>query len=431
MSGYPYALPVSDSVQIIGAGLITPLGQSAWETFRALLSGQTLSDRLDEMPEDIALIDLVRAVGAVKAVQHYSVDPAIELAERAAREALVEADVDPRGLPCFLGSSKGAIHGLSQTLRDGAQHGWPAAMNRMYDREGNTHGVRGAVSLQDVPIDALPIHPCGRLAWHLGRRLGCTIRSHAVAACASSLVALDQARRYLESQSVHDTALVVTSEAALLEVFVHSYERLGALAPRGDYVARPFGEDAQRVGFVLAEQGAAVVLRRGDSSAGHRAPILHTATAADAHDLIRVAPGLPALRRAAKGTIDGKTAQNTKDADMPIACIHAHAPGTPDHDPQEQRLIQDLLRAPHMPNGHADANPSATLQRVYAAKGAIGHGLGASGLSALVLARLCQRARRRPPMPWLGERAPVPLTEGTHLVLAAGFAGHVAAASIF
>ena len=83
------------------------------------------------------------------------------------------------------------------------------------------------------------------------------------------------------------------------------------------------------------------------------------------------------------------------------------------------------------------------LPDVYACKGAIGHGLGVSGLAALVLACLCARAGRRPPMPWLTEPIDSPLApsrdarfarnanaSSTQAVFAAGFGGHVAGAVI-
>jgi len=109
-------------------------------------------------------------------------------------------------------------------------------------------------------------------------------------------------------------------------------------------------------------------------------------------------------------------AQGTPEA------IHAHGPGTPEHDPAEVKAYRDT------------AGPTP----FYANKGALGHMLGASGLASLVIACLAARTRQLPPMPWVEKplapdisAAPASLPEAsTQAVFAAGFAGHVAGAII-
>jgi len=104
--------------------------------------------------------------------------------------------------------------------------------------------------------------------------------------------------------------------------------------------------------------------------------------------------------------------------------IHPHAPGTPEHDAAEL--------AAYTP--HLSAKDGCGY---YACKGALGHGLGAAGLTALVVACLCLQTGRRPPMPWLtrplpGVKGPAQpcRRNGTQAVFAAGFGGHVAGAVI-
>ena len=99
-------------IAITGFGLVTPLGYSAWETFSSLLDHRTLADRVEAVSEEGDGVDLVRSVGCVKMPQHTATDPAIELAERAAREALLMANVQPSEVGGVIGVSKGAMHAL-------------------------------------------------------------------------------------------------------------------------------------------------------------------------------------------------------------------------------------------------------------------------------------------------------------------------------
>jgi 3-oxoacyl-(acyl-carrier-protein) synthase len=112
--------------------------------------------------------------------------------------------------------------------------------------------------------------------------------------------------------------------------------------------------------------------------------------------------------------------------------VHPHAPGTREHDPAEL----DALLHP------SSAVQPGRVADVYAVKGAIGHGLGASGLASVVVSALTLAAGRRPPMPWLTQPMKRPdgrrletdanaracSRTGSQAVLAAGFGGHLAAA---
>ena len=287
-------------------------------------------------------------------------------------------------------------------------------------------------------IEAVTLGPHGYLEHHLRQRTGIDVRRHTVAACASSLTALHQARLALlhpKPQADHaNTALVLTSEAALLPAFVASYRRLGVLAPMtlDGYQAKPLAKD--RGGFVLAEVGAAVLLKRlapGEAPRPGQIELVDTAIATEAGELIRPSTGMEALGHVAARIIAGR----------PIAALHPHATGTVDHDPRELAVLGDVLHQRPDPL-HEEASSPA----VYANKGALGHTLGSAGLVSLVLACLSARTGKLPPMPWLNEPAqvmrPTPLPVSAtpviapayrhagHAVFAAGFGGHVAAALV-
>ncbi len=449
----PVAMPDTDaqsnqhsaqpSVVIAGFGLVTPLGDGAWPTFRALLDGRTLADRTAALPPDVAPVDLVRALGCVGAVQHSRADPAVLLAERAAREAATMAGVEPSGLGLWLGTSKGAVARLSDTLGNG----------RPIDNEAAANVALG---------------PHAYMADRLQQRLHTRAVSHHVAACSSGLVALDAARRALiractaaggspergstglgnasESAAIAGSglppaameasdgleacpsgpyALVVSADAAITPAFVHSYRRLGVLGEltTAHYRQRPL--DERRRGFMLSEVGVAVLLKRidpGEPMPAGAVELADTATGCEPYDIVRSPSDMRGLAGLWRRISAGRS----------IDLIHPHAPGTLDHDPAE---LDVLLQTP-------SPAESQVADDVYAVKGAIGHGLGASGLASLVVSAMCLQAGRRPPMPWLSEPMKLPggrrletdpkaracARTGSQAVLAAGFGGHLAAA---
>lgn len=429
----PATRPASRPPRIVvaGVGLITPLGQSAWQTFAALHQGRRITDRVDGLETHTEPVPLVQALGGVSVARHTATDPTVELAERAVREACTEAQLKLPGagisgaglpgVPCWLGTSKGAV----------------GAMGSIFD-----HGPK-SFGLSDRAIQAVTLGPHGYLSHHLAQRTGVTIKGHTVAACASSLTALHQARLALlnpkssiKNQKYH---LVATAEAALLPAFIHSYRRLGVLAPTNldDYRQNPLAEN--RRGFVLSEVGAAVLLQRldpGESPRPGQIELLDTAIATEADDLIRPSPKMEALAHVAQKLF----------ADRRIAALHPHAPGTADHDPQELQVLAEALRKnPQASSLTPQASPFPPA--VYANKGALGHSLGSAGLVSLVLACLAARTHKLPPMPWLNApatptpNAPLPLSAtptleknssggGGHAIFAAGFGGHVAGALI-
>lgn len=389
---------------IAGVGLVTPLGYGAWPTFRKLLAGKTIADRIDDLPDGIGAVDLVRAVGGVSTAQHTAGDPAIDLAERAAREACAMAGVKPGGLPLWLGSSKGAVSRLSEQMEL-------------------------ARPIDTACAQTLALGPHGYLSEELATRLGTAPRAHHVAACASALVALDAARRTMlhrwDNQPC-DHALVATAEAALTPAFVHSYLRLGVLSEPTRQAYRQYPLDQRRRGFMLAQAGAALLLRRlppGQVPAAGEIELADTAVACEANHLIHTPRKMRALTHLAT-----RFAQNNE-----IDTIHPHAPGTPDHDPRE---LKTLLEAGQDAAGGAHRSGPG----VYACKGALGHTLGAAGLVSAVVSWMCLRTGKLPPMPWLTkpiENAGLPNAtanaqagvcdrSGTHAVFAAGFGGHTA-----
>ena len=436
---------MSNRVCITGLGLVTPLGHGAWPTFRALLAGRTITDRLDRLPPHATPLERVRAIGSIAIAQHVAGDPAAHLAELAVREALADAGVLPPGLPTFLGTSKGAIH-------TGYRASEASSLRNAEAADGNSGPDPADARLRPDLAQSVALGFPHLLSTQLATRLPLDIRTHVVAACASSLIALHRARQWLLHQPPPPSpegatrALVVTAEAALLPPLIASYERLGVLAepsPEG-YHERPL--DERRAGFVLAEAASAVVLERvAEGAATHGIELAATAEACEALDPIRSSPDMPALQHVVAACLDQAGVGH-------VDVIHPHAPGTREHDPAELAAIAQVLGVPNTTG--LPATPDTSL--LYAHKGALGHSLGSAGLTSLVLACLCLRTGRVPPMPWLTDPMPLPPSldtpppaaappaatgpgrgyaalggtgaRGTHLITAAGFAGHTAAA---
>ncbi len=422
----PPAPPDAPRIVIAGFGLLSPLGQSAWETFAALLAGRSIADRCAHLVGDLTPVDVVRLIGTVKLAQHAAIDPTVELAERAAREAAAMAGVPTDGLPAFVGTSKGAIGAL---MPDPRAPSYLPPSQRV--------------------AEAIALGPAGYLSHHLRTRLRLSSTRHYIAACASSLTALHHARQHLLTLPTTpglrsaatkarvngpSHALVLTAESALHPLFIHSYRRLGVLAETTaeGYRQRPL--DERRQGFMLSEFGAALLLRRlepGEAPRPGELELLATATAMEADDLIRPSPTMPSLAHVAR-TLFAQT--------PPIDVLHPHAPGTPDHDRTELQVLAEATRTRgSQASSREPQAPPRPAPDLYACKGALGHGLGAAGLVSLVLACLCLTTGKRPPMPWLEQ--PLPGAEGsaparpcsrtgTHAVFAAGFGSHVAGAVI-
>lgn len=365
-------MPQSRHILITGLGLVSPLGYSAWETFGNLLAGRTLPDRARELPENIHPLDLARVVGSIGISHGSATDPAVELAERAIREACTHARVSPEGLTVITGASKGAVTQLHKT-----------------------------------PMNVV-LGPHGYWASELSRRLKLGCVKNIVAACASSLYAVHAARQLL-LRGKAKRVLVVTAEAALLPPFIASSQRLGILAKlsRDEYVGRPL--DEARDGFMLSQVGAAILLQAVDEPQEGQWELLDTDVGCEAYDLIRAAPGMPVLSHIAQKLI----------GDRAVDLLHPHATGTRDQDEAELAVYRR----------------QAPIADVYANKGALGHTLGSSGLVSMVLACLCARTKRRPPMPWITQPIETAIDAGmrqdeyrTHAIFSSGFGGHVSGA---
>ncbi len=395
-------------IVVAGLGLVTPLGHAAWPNFAALLAGRTLAQRTRELPEELDAITLIRATGAFSAAVHSRRAMACDLAERACREALRDAGPLKSPVPLYLASSKAALP-------------------------------------HDLPPDAVPTPtqargltaPHATLEAHLTRCFPLAPTLALSAACASGLVGLQRAVQTLSNHDKperrglgitdfpnNDVALVVAADAAASAApsILHSYRRLGVLPPLTPqhYQQRPLHPQAS--GFTPADTAAAVLLRRIPAkklAPGHIV-VHHAITAHSDHHLIHPDPKAQTTQHLLRSCLASLFTQAIPPSSLHL---HPHAPGNPAQDQSERQAITEALQS----------FPSCESS-IYAVKGAIGHGLGAAPLAALVIAALMLRTGRRPPMPWLNDdtsqdpNSHTPTADAdAAIILAAGFGGQHAA----
>ena len=190
-------------------------------------------------------------------------------------------------------------------------------------------------------------------------------------ACASSLAALCEAQLILATQS--DTPRVAVITVDLASTFVmDGFRSLRATAAD---LCRPF--DACRAGLAVGTGAAWAFLERSRAKTDSM-EIIGWGIANDATHLTAPDPMGGGLRSAIE--------QALAVADIPpeyIDVLLAHGTGTPFNDAMEARVFAQLF--PHRPP-------------LTAAKGLLGHSLGASGLLELALAAEILRQQLIPPI---------------------------------
>jgi 3-oxoacyl-[acyl-carrier-protein] synthase II len=357
-------------VSVTGLGLITPAGVGREATWEGVLSGRStaatdpelkgcavdLSCRIPLMTPEQARI------GGGKA---WRMGRFSQLAVLAAREAVADAGLDPAGwdgarVAVVIGSGlAGAAHLEDQTLRH---------------HQGGPELVSPAL----VPM-LISNMAAGEVLLDLGAH-GPSLATET--ACASGASALAVARGLLLA-GLCDVAVAGGAEAAVTPVITSGFHRMGALSSRVDepgLASRPFAAD--RDGFVISEGAAILVLEReADARArGQRryARLAGAGQTSDAYHPTAPAPGGVHAEAAWRSALSEAGLRPT-DVDH----VNAHGTSTPLNDLTEAELIARVL--PHRPS-------------VTAAKGVMGHSLGAAGAIEAALTALTVHRSTVPPI---------------------------------
>jgi 3-oxoacyl-[acyl-carrier-protein] synthase II len=358
---------------LTGYSLLTPLETPSRSTFRAILHGQSLTDR-GIIPE--SLLRPAAPDPATNLLSNPLIDKSIRMALVAALRATHAAHWSPKiiadpNTALFAATSKGPI--LS----------WLAAADHL----GSTGQIPPDLAEQIALGPAVMAH-------HLARALQITGPLHtSVAACSSGMHALHRAARAL-AHGECDRALVLAADASVHALFESSFARLGVLAPPdadGHRRCRPF--DPAGAGFFITEAAAAITLETHPTP--NSLQLEQTWIGADATHLLAIDPATRALRTGLRRAL-------THSVDF----IHAHATGTT-HDAHELAALRSLTAYNSPP--------------IFSHKRWLGHSLGAAGLASLVLSAQCHHAHLTL------ESQPLP-TPARSLTLSQGFGGHIGVA---
>ena len=398
----------AEPVAITGLGAVTPLGD-AEETWARLLAGDS---GLRPAPEALRragcqVVGAVEGFDAGRYMDHHAarrMGRFSQFSVAACRMALEDA-----GLGGIDGDDVGlVVHTGAGGLLEAEAAAGPAAARP--DR---------------VSPFFTPIYGPNMAACQPSLELGIRGPVHGgVGACAAGAQAVVDGLRMVE-RAESEVVLAGATDAGLSPLLLGSLANAGALAPPGEDPAsacRPF--DRTRAGMVASEGAAVVVLeplgRARARGARVLALLLGGGSAGDADHVAAPHPeGRGAERDMRRALADAGVGPSAVDA------LVAHATATPLGDVAEARAVTAVF------------GPSPALA-VSAPKGALGHGLGAAGAFALVVAALSLLDGVLPPTRNLSEPDPgcaldhvrdkprrVPLR--TVLVNASGFGGQNAA----
>lgn len=377
------------AVAITSVGAVTGHGLGCGRLLEAVLAGRTAirnvsrfsceglcSSLAAEAPGDAELVEAAAGLGQAPAADRSS-----RLLLAAASEALRGKGRPPsRRRAVLVGTTKGALE---------------LALERW--------------ALGEVPGDDILGAPARALALATGAQGPVLTLS---AACASSAVALGEALALIEDGTC-DEAIVGGTEA--LHAFVYrGFHSLKAISPTP---AAPF--DAGRSGLSLGEGAAVLVLESLEHADREwRAPIAIIegfGSSTDGFDQLAPEPTGSGLVRACRRAMD-RAGIDAKAVDR----YHAHGTATVHNDRMEAMAHAALFTGRSVP--------------VCAAKGSIGHTLGAAGALDVAICALTLRQRILPPVANLKELdalARIPAVIGTArpdggksaLVVSAGFGG--------
>jgi 3-oxoacyl-[acyl-carrier-protein] synthase II len=363
----PPSADLSRRAVITGLGAVTPIGNSAPEYWSSLLAGRSGVAR-------IALFDPsafeVRIDAEVKGY-----DPTVAMDRKMARRM-------SRFIHFGVGAATEAIEDSGLDFSDWSpERRDRAAVVLNTGGGGMEQVIEGTETLErkgpgQVSPFAIPALSGSMAAAQVSMKYGLTgpVMTQ-VAACASSVIAFQDALRLIRSGEC-DVVVAGGSEAALLPIAFAALGNMGALSKRNDdpeHASRPFDRD--RDGFVFGEGAAAVVIesarhaldRGADSKI--QAEVLGAALTADAYHISAPEPtGRGAAMAMTKAMRDAGVAPDEMDY------IVAHGTSTPLNDVTETRAIKAAY------GSHAYRVP------ISSPKSMIGHQLGAAGAASALAA---------------------------------------------
>jgi 3-oxoacyl-[acyl-carrier-protein] synthase II len=357
-------------VVITGIGAVTPLALTAPATWEMLLAGQSGIDYIAKFDTGDLRVNFAGEVRGFDPGNYMDrkearrLDPYIQYAVAAAKEAFVDANLDmeqenPERVGAVIGSGIGGLNSFVENVSSVAEKG-----------------------LRKVSPFMVPNMLVDSAAGKIAIDHNLQGPNHAVvSACASGTSACGEAFELLRRGDA-DVMVAGGAESAIIPIILSAFDVMGALSqhsedPKG--ACRPF--DSDRDGFVMSE-GAALLIMETEEHARQRgariyAEVIGYGSSADAYHMAAPHNTGRGAAIAMQMALRKAAAYGVKPEQ--IDYINAHGTATRLNDVGETMAIKQVL------------GEHAYNVRISSTKSMTGHLLGAAGaLEALVAAKVIQ-----------------------------------------
>jgi 3-oxoacyl-[acyl-carrier-protein] synthase II len=358
-------------VVVTGLGAITPVGNTAPETWRAAVAGESGIDWIRAFDADGLPVRVAAEVkdfvpdGLVSPKELRRLDRNVLLALAAGKEAVADANLngyDPMRVGILFGSAIGGFIGIME--------------------QGDVMRERGPdrVSPYFIP-NVLVDAASGQLAISLGIR---GPNYAPVSACATGSHAVGEGAELIRRGDA-DAILAGGTEACIHPLILAGFTAMRGLAAEDEHppnASRPF--DATRAGFVMGEGACVLVLEDLDKARARGAQIyaevLGYGTSNDAYHMAAPEPEAIGVGEMMRTALDRAGVEPKR-----VGYINAHGTSTPLGDAAETKAIKDVF------------GEHAHRLAVSSTKSVMGHCFGAAGAIEAMMCVLAVRDGVLPP----------------------------------
>jgi 3-oxoacyl-[acyl-carrier-protein] synthase II len=358
-------------VAVTGLGAVTPVGNTAPETWRAAVAGESGIDWIrafaaDGLPVRVAAeVKDFDPAGLASPKEVRRLDRNVLLSLKAAKEAVADADLngyDPMRVGILFGSAIGGFIGIMEQGEIMRERG-PDRVSPYF--------------IPNVLVDAAS----GQLAISLGIR---GPNYAPVSACATGSHAVGEGAELIRRGDA-DAILAGGTEACIHPLILAGFTAMRGLAAEEEdppLASRPF--DATRAGFVMGEGACVLVLEELEGARARGATIyaevLGYGTSNDAYHMAAPEPEAIGVGEMMRTALDRAGVEPKR-----VGYINAHGTSTPLGDAAETKAIKDVF------------GQHAYELAVSSTKSVMGHCFGAAGAIEAMMCVLAVRDGVLPP----------------------------------
>jgi beta-ketoacyl-acyl-carrier-protein synthase II len=358
-------------VVITGLGAVTPLGNTATETWRAAVAGESGIDWIRAFDANGFPVRVAAEVkdfdpsGVASPKEQRKFERNVLLALAAGKEAVESAGMngfDPSRAGIVFGSAIGGILGIMEQSEVMRERG-PERVSPNF--------------LPNVLVDSAS----GQLAISLGIR---GPNYAPVSACATGSHAVGEGAELIKRGDA-DIVLAGGTEACMHPLILAGFVAMRGLAIENEHpphASRPF--DATRAGFVMGEGACVLVLEELEAAkargATMYAEVLAYGTSNDAHHMAQPEPAATGVGEMMRAAIERAGVEPDR-----VGYINAHGTSTPLGDAAETKAIKDVF------------GDHAYELAVSSTKSMTGHCFGAAGAIEAMMCALALHEQKLPP----------------------------------